>query len=443
MQSRRDHVQAYQFATGRLASSLASGDPGTGEAPMRRSGLGAMFGVLVTVLLVGVFAVYGLLKPVQTNTWAHNGALIVEKETGNRYLYTGGQLHPTANYASALLVVGSNAAVQQVARAALADVPRGAPLGIPGAPDDVPRPSALLTGAWADCLRPGKAVGEALDFAPATVHRVPDGTRVLVSGPDGTRYVVWNGKKYRVGARSSLIALGLDTEQPVRATPAWLDGLPSGTTIAPARVPGAGGAGRTVAGTRAKVGRLFRTVVSGVSHHYVLRTDGVAPITATESALLATEPGEQQPAQVSPGDIAAVQASSDSTLLHRVPDLLNASGSTADGGAALCLLHSAHGAHTSVVRETGRAAAPGARVLVPPGHAVLAVPPRNPAEPNMPDPYLITDRGVKYVLAGQAVAALGYDGRAARTLPPAVLHQIPTGVKLTRSQARAAVREAK
>ncbi|MFG2828510.1 type VII secretion protein EccB [Streptomyces sp. NPDC048434] len=442
MQNRRDHLHAYQFATGRLASSLVSGDPGSGEAPMRRSGLGAMFGVAVTVLLIAVFAVYGLLRPVKHTEWKHDGALVVEKETGNRYLYTGGKLRPTANYASAMLAVGSGAAVQQVNRDELADVPRGAPMGIPGAPDGVAEPSGLLTGEWADCLRPGAAVSEALDFAPPGVRRVPDGTRVLVSGPDDTRYVVWNGTKHEVGARSSLIALGLDAERPVKATRAWLGGLPSGTPIAPASISDAGKAGGTVAGAPAKVGQLFRTVVSGVSHHYVLRTDGIAPLTATESALLAAEPGEQQPSKVSPTDIAAVQASSDTTLMHRIPDLVDARG-PANDGAALCLLHSAGGKKTSVVKETGRAPAPGASVRVPPDHAVLAVRPGKPGATGTPDPYLITDQGVKHVLVGPAVQALGYGGLRPRTLPAAVLDQIPTGVTLSRAKALTAVPGAK
>lgn len=194
-----------------------------------------------------------------------------------------------------------------------------------------------------------------------------------------------------------------------------------------------------MAGTSASVGRLFRTDVSGVSHYYVLRTDGIAPLTATESALLATEPGEQQPSQVSPTDIAAVQASSDTSLMHRLPDLLNAHDTTADGGAALCLLHPADGGHNAVVRETGAAAAASAAVLVPPDRAVLALPPHNPAHFDTPDPYLITDRGVKYELVGQAAEALGYGSVTPRTFPTAVLDQIPTGVRLTRSQALAAV----
>ncbi|MEU6220133.1 type VII secretion protein EccB [Streptomyces sp. NPDC047022] len=439
MQRRRDHLHAYQFATGRLASSLVTGAPGTGEAPMRRSGLGAMFGVTAAALLVGVSAVYGLLKPVRPAEQPREGTLIVEQQTGNRYLYIGGQLHPTVNYASALLAVGSGAPVQQLPRASLADVPRGMPIGIPGAPDDVAQPSALLTGAWADCLRPGK--GEALDFAPATAQRVAGGVRVLVAGPDGTRYVLWDGTKYKIGDRSALIALGMDTQQPVKAPSAWLDGLPDGTPLAPAPVAGAGGGGRTVAGSSASVGRLFRTEAGGADHYYVLESDGLAPLTATEAALLAAAPGGRPPSQVSPTDIAAVQASGDTTLMHRIPDVLNGTDATADHGSALCLLHSADGRRTVVVRETGRAATSGDGVLVPPEHAVLAVPPRTSAQLATPVPYLVTDRGLKYQLADQAAEALGYGGLTPRTLSAATLDQIPAGPRLTRPGALAAVPE--
>ncbi|MEU8718389.1 type VII secretion protein EccB [Streptomyces sp. NPDC048663] len=441
MQSRRDHLHAYQFATGRLASALVSGDPGTGEAPMRRSGLGSMFGVFTAVLLILVSVVYGVIKPVDNTSWKKAGALVVEKETGNRYIYVGGVLHPTVNYASALLLAGGSTAVQQVSRSSMDDVPRGAPLGIPGAPDDVAQPSALLTGSWTDCLRAGSGAVEALDFAPRSAREVPDNARVFVSGPDGTRYVLWRNTKYPVDGRSSAVALGLDTEQPVSAPSAWLDALPTGTTIAAAHIPEAGNAGGTLGGTAVRYGQLFRTVVSGADHFYVLRHDGIASLTATEAALLATAPGGKEPRRVSPNDIAAVRASSDNSLLHRIPDLLKGTDATADAGSALCLLRAVDhsGVRSTVVRETGRVTAAGTRVIVPPAHAVLAVPPKKPGSYDTPDPCLITEQGVKYPLAGQAVDALGYSGISPRTLPAATLDLIPTGPQLSRARATAAV----
>jgi type VII secretion protein EccB len=446
VQNRRDHLHAYQFATGRLATALVSGDPGGGEPPMRRAALGSMFGIVIALLLVIAALVYGLIKPVENpNAWKKPGALVVEKETGTRYLYVDGTLHPTTNYSSTLLALGSSGSpsVQNVSRDKLADVRRGTPFGIPGAPEDVAPSSSLLTGAWADCLHPDSA-GRVLDFAPGSARRVAKNRRILVSGPGDTQYVLWDDHKFAID-RSSRIALGLDNVQPVKADTAWLAALPTGRAIAPAAIPGAGTGAGTVGGADALVGRLYRMDVSGVSHYYVLRQDGLAPVTATESALLAAAPGGKQPRKVSANDIAAAKESSDNSLMHRLPDLLLATDATTDGGSALCLLRSGDGSDpdtTVVVRESGRAAAAGYRTLVSPGHAVLAAPPKKKGAYNTPDPYLITDQGVKYQLVGKAAGALGYSGVNPRVLPSAVLDRIPTGPLLSTAKAVGAIRGA-
>ncbi|MEU6194224.1 type VII secretion protein EccB [Streptomyces sp. NPDC047061] len=155
MQTRRDHVQAYQFAMGRLSSALVSGDPGRGDSPTRRSALGSVFGVGVAVLLCAGFGVYGLISPVAKDDWRKDGAIVLEEDTGNRYVYANGELRPVRNYASALLIAGERGAPETVSAKSLAGVPHGTPVGIQGAPDTVPATSALATGAWARCL-PGQ-----------------------------------------------------------------------------------------------------------------------------------------------------------------------------------------------------------------------------------------------------------------------------------------------
>lgn len=179
MQTRRDHVQAYQFAMGRLASALVSGDPGRGDSPTRRSALGSVFGVALVVLLCAGFGVYGLVSPVAKDDWRKDGAVVLEKETGNRYVYANGALRPTRNQASALLIAGRRAAPESVSAKDLAGVPHGAPVGIPGAPDTVPAPSALTAA-------PGRAACPAADRR--AVHRPAPG-RPSSSAPPPPRCV--------------------------------------------------------------------------------------------------------------------------------------------------------------------------------------------------------------------------------------------------------------
>ncbi|WP_241003018.1 type VII secretion protein EccB, partial [Streptomyces sp. CB01881] len=159
MQTRRDHVQSYRFAMGRLASALVGGDPGQGDSPTHRSALGTVLGAGVAVLLCGGAAGYGLLSPPPSTAWRKNGAVVVEKETGNRYVYLDGELRPARNRASALLIAGGPATPDTVPAQTLAGTPRGVPIGIPDAPDTVPAASGLLTGAWARCLRTDGAGG--------------------------------------------------------------------------------------------------------------------------------------------------------------------------------------------------------------------------------------------------------------------------------------------
>ncbi|MEU3862020.1 type VII secretion protein EccB [Streptomyces sp. NPDC028722] len=449
MQSRRDHVHAYQFATGRLAAALVTGEPATGEPPARRSVLGVILGVLLAVLACAGFAVYGLLKPGGNTAWAKPNAIVVEKETGTRFLYVDGVLHPVANYASALLGAaggGGGTSVHTVSRNSLAGVRRGAQIGIPAAPDSVPEATALLTGDWTRCLTPGRNKGETLDFAPGDrpAARAPvTGRRALLRAADGTQYLLWNGVRYRLGGRSTLIALQLDGLDPLPVPGDWLAALPAGPTVGAADVPGRGGRGPRVGDRPARIGDVFTSGADGkgAAQFYVLRSDGLAALTRTEFQLLATSKGAAEPREVTPRDIAAAGGSADRSLLHRLPDFL--SGPVLrPGAAAVCLRQHVTGGtevHTAVTLEE-RPAATAPPVDVPVGHGLLAqalpLPPRGVA----PQVYLVTELGVKYPLADlDTASALGFGGGQARPVPRAVLDLLPTGPALSRAGALAAV----
>jgi type VII secretion protein EccB len=138
MQSRRDQVQAYTFTVGRLTSGMLTADPDAVDTPMNRTRRGGVIGLVIGALICVGFIVVGLLVPKDSDSWRKSGVLIMEKETGARYVYGAGTLRPVINYTSAKLITGDKGTVQQVSRNTLADVPRGTPIGIPGAPDSLP-----------------------------------------------------------------------------------------------------------------------------------------------------------------------------------------------------------------------------------------------------------------------------------------------------------------
>lgn len=442
MQTRRDHMQAYQFAMGRLATALVSGDPGRGDSPTKRSALGTFFGAGLVVLMCVGFLIYGKLSPVTTAAWRQTGSIIVEKETGNRYLYLDGVLRPVRNYASALLLTGKGGTVRTVAAAALDNVPRGAPVGIDAAPDSLPSPASLLSAQWSECLRPDLASGQVIDFAPeGRTAAFPADRQALLKSPGGKEYVLWQGVKYPVPSAASLIALGLDGNRPLRASAKWLAAVPTGMPLAPTAIPGTGRPAGQVGGQPARVGDLFTTSAAGSGHFYVMTSGGVAQVSASEAALMAARPRTAAPHRVLVSDIASARLATGQTPGAFLPELLNAPATPS--GQVVCLREKYEGAavKTTLAIESGLAATASQRVLVPPSRGVYAVE-QGGKRASKPQTYLISDRGIAYPLGDASAAqSLGLGSAKQVPLPTRLLAALPHGPLLDHAAARETVQQ--
>ncbi|SFE89065.1 type VII secretion protein EccB [Actinacidiphila alni] len=432
MQTRRDHLHAYQFAVDRLATSLTTGDASRGENPTRRSAFGTLFGTGVVILLCIGFSVYGLIAPVPDHSWRTPGSYIVEKETGNRYLLIGGELRPVRNYSSVLLY-SRGAVAHSVSRADLNGITHGSEIGIPGAPDQVPTPDRVLGGSWTRCLRPGLAHGQSVGFGTAATGSLsvafPSDRQVLLESGDGDRYLLWRGKKYPVPGLPALMALGLDGDRPLAAPDDWLTAVPTGPALSAVLPAGRGEPAGRVAGRPVAVGQLFSTTTAGERHFYVMTRQGVARTNATEYSLLAADKASPEPRSVSPSALAAARVSADDALLTALPDVAGAPALPA-GDHAVCLAQRVAGSslRTDVVVAGGAVADGDLTAVVPTGHG-LVVRSREAVLHKVPDPktYLITDDGTAYQLATDDVtAALGLSGLVS-VLPDQVIALLPRG----------------
>ncbi len=172
---------------------------------------------------------------------------------------------------------------------------------------------------------------------------------------------------------------------------------------------GAGKAAAKVAGQSTEVGQIFRTTTGSTEHYYVMRSDGLALVNATEYALLAARPGAPAPRQVGQADIAVAPVSAEHATTGRVPDLTRVR--PLEGGT-VCVTDLADGRAwiTMAASETGG-------IVLPAGGGVLAVPDSGRTE------YLITEQGLKYRIADtDAARALGFEDTKHRlTLPAGVL----------------------
>src|SRR3954471_4693726 len=105
MRTRSEQVQAHRFVTRRIASALLSGEPGTTALPMRRLGLAIFGSVMLATIVFAVFGIYGQIRPGGGSLTENS--IVIERESGARFVYLQGRLYPVLNYASARLIMGS------------------------------------------------------------------------------------------------------------------------------------------------------------------------------------------------------------------------------------------------------------------------------------------------------------------------------------------------
>ncbi|MFJ4961829.1 type VII secretion protein EccB [Streptomyces sp. NPDC088729] len=482
MQSKVDQVQAHGFMMGRLSSGLLTADPDAPESPLGRTTRGVVFGVLVTVLIGAGATVYGLLRPGGNDSWRKEEHLVVNRETGARYLWTAtdGVLHPVRNYASARLIGGSDLKTVDVSTASLRDVPVGSPAGIPGAPDSLPVPGQLDSGAWHMCVTgPGGAlpstsgqlagVGADKPGATTVVAGAPLESRdvggdraVLVRGPDRTEYLVWRGSRLALDrASDARNALGYGSERAMPVSAAFLDAMAPGPALKPPEVPGRGGRGPAIGGEPSRIGQLFQvSVVGGGSTYHLLREDGLVPLTGLEAALVLGDPATQKYAYEGRSPQARA-VGADALRTHRSKDAATGTGSaeaprtpplprSAPRGTALCaqvdggdggarirsvLVPLAGLGPFAVSQGSAQPLVPACArtdaTVVRPGRGALVRALHASGAAHAQTTYLVAENGVKYrVSAKDSLTALGYAEGDVASVPAPLLATLPTGADL-------------
>jgi ESX secretion system ATPase EccB len=230
-------------------------DPDTPHTPQRRFTIGWVCGLILGMLAVAAVGVYGVISPGGSTSWQQPGALIVEDETGSRYLYLDGKLRPVLNYTSARLIAGGPPTVVKVSANSLRGVPHGLPVGIEAAPDQLPDVKRLAGGFWETCsgTRPDPT-GASQPFVTVWVGTAGTGqplgqsSGLIVRAPKGQVYLAWGGQRLRIPSTDVLGALGYAAATPYPVGWAWLNVLPAGPDLAAPDVPGRGQPGPLVAG---------------------------------------------------------------------------------------------------------------------------------------------------------------------------------------------------
>ena len=284
MASTKEQAEAYNYEGRRQATSLMTGRDEARTDPRRRINRVTVGGVLVGVLVMAGFGIAGFFGAGRGPALPQSGAVLVAG-SGDRYVIVDGRLHPALNLASALLVGGGQST--QVRPAALDDLPRGLPVGIPDAPDALPPPDRLTAAPWTVCAVPSGAATLPPQVTlrvgapePALGRLAPD-QAVLAGGPDGALWLLNQGRRYRLLDNAAVRLLPARTSALPLSGP-LLDVLPEGPPIAVPAIPNAGVA---VPGLGALAVADVVRVGSG-RQSFVVLADGLAPASELTAALL-------------------------------------------------------------------------------------------------------------------------------------------------------------
>jgi len=462
MPSRQDQLHSYQFAVQRVVAALVMRETDPAQSPFRRAAGATMASVLVAVIALGGVAVYGLIVGGGSTKWRDTSAVIVEKESGARYVFRDDKLHPVLNYASALLVIGSATPKSVLVSAkSIEGVPRGAPLGIADAPDSL-TPAKRLTGyPWTVCSGPvaggtGSGTRSVLFVGAGPRGGRPLGEEAMIlQHPDGGVHLLWHSRRYLIrDTQVVLSVLGATSRPKVAASLALLNSLPAGADLAPMTIPGRGEIFDPLPET--KVGQVFVVKSQGGGEQYaVAMRNGLASISLLQANLLLSDPettaavGQDSPTQLGQATFARITKLPDAVPAEVAPPAT--SPKIVDAGGAVCAVVRTDAGASEVqvgvpAPDVADAVRTGSRttggtvladyVVVEPGRGAVVEDVGAPGSAGTLS--IVTSLGRRYeVPSAEVLGILGYAGVKPVRLPTSLVTLLPAGRALDPEAARA------
>ncbi|MGW1341469.1 type VII secretion protein EccB [Kribbella sp. NPDC002412] len=461
MASRKDQLQSHQFSVQRMVSALVTRESDPEQPPFRRPTSSAFWSVAIAVLALAVVGVYGLLVPGGSKAWSKGDAVIVEKETGTRFVYVDGRLHPVANYTSALLALGKYGETRRVSRRSLRGVPRGPRIGIPDAPDALPAKDRLLTGGWTQCSQPtldptGARTSESVLMVgqrPAGGQTVSDEALLVEVLETGDQYLISKGYRHQIDRSdaAATVGLALRSEPWVKVGAAFVAALPDGERIMPIKPAGIGRPSTAIPERpRTLIGQLFVVKPSsGGVQYYLAAKERLIPISELQYDIqtaykpMAAAYGGKAPRAIELGLVSVGQAApSSGPETGKAPRSRPTFVAPRDGLGTVCAAFTPGSAvpsisidpqlpprdEATVTPRRGRmGTALADRVLVPPGTAaVIEAMPTDRAPAGTIS--VVTDMGRIYPLADPGVLAmLGYADVTPVRIPAMLASRLPQG----------------
>lgn len=354
----KSQVQAYRFVLQRMQSALVRRDAVMLHDPMRNHSRATAVGVVLGVVALIGFLVFGLFKPAPRLD--DNTQIAISKETGQVYVVDAApnrRLIPMTNLASARLLWFSRAnsdtatsggdapggtaqsgqsqvaggEPKLVSEAALASLPRGRLTGLPDAPDILPKPAMRIDAQWSVCdtldldeSRDNQAVAN--QIKTSVIAGVSGGNpelgdeAVLVQQRTGAKkaYLIYKRPGQLSNISSSTVraevdlkndkvmnALKLRGKQPRAISTAMLNAIPEVAPLIAPIIPNEGKQANYVTEARVKIGEVVEVNLTNTASYMVALEDGFQDVDQTVGDLLRWAYADNKKAiQLSPNAIA-------------------------------------------------------------------------------------------------------------------------------------------
>lgn len=289
-------VSGWRFLLRRVEHAIVRRDTRMFDDPLQFYSRAVSLGIVIAVLVCLGAALLAYFKPLGKRGGDN---LLVDRTTNQLYVVmpSTGQLRPVYNLTSARLVLGNAGTPNAVKSDELNRMPKGQPIGIPGAPYATPV-SSVAESTWTLCdtVTKPESVTPTVDSSVIVLPLVVDGS-VGPMRPDQGVLVSYGGKDWLVtdtgrhaidlSDRAVTSAVGIPVT--ARATPiseGLFNALPNAGPWQLPQVPAAGAPNTVGLPENLVIGSVFQTVTDSDEQKYVVLPDGVAKVNDTTAAAL-------------------------------------------------------------------------------------------------------------------------------------------------------------
>ena len=289
-------VSGWRFLLRRVEHAIVRRDTRMFDDPLQFYSRAVSTGIIIAVVICLGAVLLAYFKPLGKRG---DDTLLVDRATNQLYLVLpdSGQLRPVYNLTSARLILGSGKTPVSVKSEELDRMPKGQPVGIPGAPYATPV-SSSPDSQWTLCdtvIKPDSvapALQSSVLVTPLATDLSVGAMRpeqgMLVSFEDQNWLVTATGRHLiDMSDRAVSSAVGIPvTARPTPISEGLFNALPN---AGPWRLPDipAGGTPNSVGlPPELVVGSVFMTVADSDEQHYVVLPNGVAKVNNTTAAAL-------------------------------------------------------------------------------------------------------------------------------------------------------------